>query len=127
MKHVLDRPVWSALTTRHATLAEGGILARRYPPSVIPFAATRDGSEESLRALAALPRPGEEMMVVEADSIVLPAGLVAVVAAPVVQMILTRTPPRVTDERIERLTETDAAEMLALATLTRPGPFTLGA
>jgi len=127
MKRVLDRPVWSALTTRHATLAEGGILARRYPPSVIPFAAARDGSEESLRALAALPRPGEEMMVVEADSIVLPAGLVAVVAAPVVQMILTCTPPRVTDERIERLTETDAAEMLALATLTRPGPFTLGA
>jgi predicted GNAT family acetyltransferase len=31
------------------------------------------------------------------------------------------------DERIERLTDADASEMLELATLTKPGPFTLRA
>jgi len=57
MKHILDRPAWSALTTRHAALAEGGDLARRYRPSIVPFAAARDDSEESLRALGELAGP----------------------------------------------------------------------
>src|SRR5690606_38050358 len=33
----------------------------------------------------------------------------------------------IADERIVPLTHADAAEMLELATLTKPGPFTLGA
>jgi predicted GNAT family acetyltransferase len=44
-----------------------------------------------------------------------------------VQMVLKRAPPRVSDARIARLTDADAAEMLELATLTKPGPFTLRA
>jgi predicted GNAT family acetyltransferase len=127
MTHILDRPVWSALTTRHAALAEGGALARRYDPSIAPFAAARDDSEESLEALAALAAPSENLLLVQVRDIVLPRGFVTVLAATAVQMILKRTPSKIRDERIERLTEADAAEMLALATLTKPGPFTLRA
>ncbi len=124
MAHVLDRPAWSALTTRHAALAEGGALAKRYEPGIIPFAAARDDSAESLAALAALPRPGEEMVLVYVDPIALPPELAVTHAAQVVQMVLTRAPAPVSDPRIERLSAADAEEMLALATLTRPGPFT---
>lgn len=127
MSHVLDRPAWNALTTRHAALAEGGDLARRYPPSIIPFAAARDDSAEALEALGALAAPGETMLIVEADAVALPPGFAAVNSARVVQMILVHAPANVADARIEPLTETDAAEMLALAELTRPGPFTLRA
>ena len=35
--------------------------------------------------------------------------------------------PLIEDERIEKLGEADAADMLELATLTKPGPFTLKA
>ena len=125
--HILDRPVWNALTTRQASLAEGGDLARRFPPSIIPFAAARDESEEALKALAALPKHDETMLLAEAGEIVLPPGLVTVVQAEAVQMILTRAPAKVADPRIEKLSDADAPEMLALATLTRPGPFTLRA
>jgi predicted GNAT family acetyltransferase len=127
VSHPLDTPAWSALTTRHAALAEGGPLARRYPPSIIPFAAARDAGAESLAALAALPRPGETMAIVQAGEIVLPPNLVASATATVVQMTLRRPPARTPDVRIEKLGEVDAAEMLALATLTNPGPFTLRA
>jgi hypothetical protein len=72
--HILDRPVWNALTGPHATLAEGGALARRYRPDIVPFAAARDDSAESLAALAALPRPGEVMALMEAGDLVLPPG-----------------------------------------------------
>ncbi|MCB1503295.1 MAG: GNAT family N-acetyltransferase [Bauldia sp.] len=127
MSHVLDRPVWNALRTRHAALAEGGPLARRYPPAVIPFGAARDDSDESLRALAALLAPDDTMMMAEAGPLATPPGLAVQASATVVQMILTRPLPAGADDRIARLGEADAEEMLALATLCRPGPFTLRA
>jgi ribosomal protein S18 acetylase RimI-like enzyme len=127
MKHILDRPVWSALTTRHAALSEGGDLARRYDPSIVPFAAARDDGEDSLQALGALGGPSDSMILIQADAIVLPRGFVAELRASGVQMVLRRPPPKMSDERIERLTETDAQEMLALATLTKPGPLSLRA
>ncbi|TIX95603.1 MAG: GNAT family N-acetyltransferase, partial [Mesorhizobium sp.] len=32
MKHVLDRPIWSALATRHQAFAQGDNLSKRYRP-----------------------------------------------------------------------------------------------
>ena len=55
---VLDNPVWSALSTTHASFAEGDELAKRYPSDVAPFAATGDLSPESYRSLARLLGPG---------------------------------------------------------------------
>jgi hypothetical protein len=53
-EHVLDRPVWSALTTRQVSFAIGDDRALRFDPEVAPFAATRDDAPESLAALEAL-------------------------------------------------------------------------
>lgn len=127
MSHPLDRPVWTALATVHAHLAEGGPLARRYPPAVIPFAAAADDSPEAGEALAALVGRGDKVVLAEFRPPVLPRGLVAVSVSPAVQMVAFEPTPPVSDPRIERLMPGDAPEMLALATLTRPGPFTLGA
>jgi predicted GNAT family acetyltransferase len=127
MTHLLDRPAWNALNGPHAALAEGGPLARRYRPDIIPFAAARDNSPLSLAALAALPRPGEVMVLVETSRPAVPPGFNAVRTGSLVQMILTRPPEPVADPRIVPLSEADAEEMLALAKLTEPGPFTLKA
>lgn len=43
------------------------------------------------------------------------------------QMIAGRPHEKISDPRIQPLTEADAADMLDLATLTKPGPFTLRA
>ena len=127
MTHPLDRPAWNALNGPHASLAEGGPRARRYRPDIIPFAAAQDDSPESLAALAALPRPDEVMVLVETPAPVVPPGLATAMTAKVTQMALTDTPAPVADERIETLGAADAEEMLALAKLTEPGPFTLKA
>lgn len=124
MSHILDRPIWSALETAHASLAEGNERARRYPPSIVPFAASADDRPESLEALENLPQGDETMLLVEAGPIAIPRGLAAVSEALAVQMIAERPHERVTDSRIQPLSEADAEEMLALATLTKPGPFT---
>jgi hypothetical protein len=72
MSHVLDRPIWHALSTRHAALAAGNSLAKRYLPSVHPFACGRDESPESLAALAGIAAPGETLILLQADEFVLP-------------------------------------------------------
>ncbi len=75
MTHPLDRLVWNALNGPHAQFAEGGALARRYQPDIIPFAASVDRSAESLAALAALAKPGEVMVLFDTEPPALPPGL----------------------------------------------------
>ncbi len=125
--HPLDRTIWNALTGPQKAFAEGSAPALRFRPDIIPFAAAADGGAGSLAALAALPRPREVMVLVEIMPPATPPGLVAVRTGAVTQMILARPAAAVDDARIEKLTEADAAEMLALAQLTEPGPFTLKA
>ncbi|MER8552673.1 GNAT family N-acetyltransferase [Mesorhizobium sp. M0976] len=127
MKHLLDRPIWSALQTRHQAFAQGGNLARRYRPLIVPFAATGADDAESLRALEKLVSPGESVILLQADAIALPTGLSATSTAAGVQMIAEQPLQIVSDQRVQRLTRDDAAEMLALALVTKPGPFTLEA
>jgi hypothetical protein len=127
MSYPLNRVVWNALAGRQAAFAEGGAAARRYRPDIIPFGAVRDRSTESLAALASLIKPGEVVVQVETEAPALPPGLVGVRSGDLVQMVLTDAPVAVADARIEMLAEADATEMLALAQLTEPGPFTLKA
>jgi predicted GNAT family acetyltransferase len=123
----LDRPIWNALNTRHAALAQGDGRAKRYAPDVHPFACSRDENPESLAALAEIAAPGETLILLQADELVLPPRFTAKVTAFGVQMVAERPMPVVEDERIKKLGEADAADMLELAMLTKPGPFTLKA
>jgi predicted GNAT family acetyltransferase len=126
MSHILDRPVWTALGSSHAQLCETNGRARRYPPSVIPFAAVGDDDPESFAALARLTQKDDVLFIVQAAQfpVVLPRELTSTFAAPVTQMLAEKPLPEIHDPRIERLSEADAAEMFALADLTKPGPFT---
>lgn len=127
MSHILDRAAWNALQTSHANIAEGGPLARRYPPSIVPFAAVRDNSPESWEAFANLLSGDESAAIVELGPYDIPPALEVVREMELVQMIAQKPYERISDPRIEPLTSGDAEEMLDLANLTKPGPFTLGA
>ena len=118
----LDRPVWASLTTFHASVAEGGERARRFVPDVNLFASARDDGPEAQAALAALVRPGERVFVLQVPPVLVPPTLRAIKTAGGVQMVATRLLTEAHDD-IEPLTDADAPEMLALATLTEPGPF----
>lgn len=123
MTHPLDRPVWAALTTRQAQLALGGGRALRLAPEFGLFAAAADASETSLQALADLVRDTGQAALFEADPPAAIRGLVITPGDPVSQMVAEA--PVVLEPNFELLAlgDADAAEMLELATLTRPGPF----
>lgn len=127
MKHPLDRPAWSALASRHAGLSQGGEDARRYAAGLPPFIAARDDSAAALAAFGDLVTPGEGLFLLQADDIVLPDGIVATLTADAVQLVAERPLAAPADDRVVTLGLADAADMLALAELTRPGPFTMDA
>lgn len=121
--HPLDRPVWSSLSTAHRPLSLGDDLARRYVIDVNLFASARDDSDEALAALTALVGSGEQVYQLQVPEITVPPGLVAVKRAWGVQMVAQQPLAGEPSADIVMLGDEDAAEMLALARLTQPGPF----
>lgn len=122
--HLLDRPVWASLSSHHEPLSIGNALARRYARDVNLFACARDDSPAALAALAELIGPGEQVYVAQTPTILVPPGCVVVKQAMAVQMLATRSLRAETSlDGIAPLGDADAAEMLALALLTEPGPF----
>jgi len=126
MTHILDRPVWSALDTAHASFAEGDLRARRFVASIGSFAGTVDDRPESLAQLAFLARCGGALVLLQADPLRLPDAIRAR-RAEGVQMVADADGLEADDPRIERLGIADAAEMLELARAASPGPFTIRA
>ena len=122
MTHPLDTPVWSALSTRQAGFDAEGRLSRRFPPDIGPLAAVRDKSAEAVAELVARIPAGDEVSLMEVAPPEAPAGVVATHAA-VLQMIAAGMSARDGGPKLEPLGDADAAEMLGLALLTRPGPF----
>ncbi len=120
---LLDNPVWNALSTTHASFAEGDDLAKRYPVDVAPFAATRDQSPESYHSLARLLGPEGTAAIPLATMPILPTGWTVVRKVDSAQMVWnTQTPPP-GEHSFEELTISNVDEMLALVELTKPGPF----
>lgn len=122
--HPLDRPVWSSLTGRQAHLAisRGGAL--RMDPDFGLFAALAEVSPESLAALGELVREHGPSGLVELSPPPPVPGADAASSALCWQMTARAiTPLKPLDFEIISLGDADAAEMLALATLTKPGPF----
>jgi ribosomal protein S18 acetylase RimI-like enzyme len=132
---LLENPIWNALRTGHAGIAQGDDRARRYPPDIGPLAGIRDQSAESWKSLR--PLAGEYPVVLfSLDPIRPPHGFAELRTGFVVQMIRTSAPgldseiedatnPRPSEFQLRQLTPTDAPEMVALAELTEPGPFRL--
>jgi predicted GNAT family acetyltransferase len=128
----LDRPAWASLSTHHAPLSEGNSLARRFVPDVNLFASARDDTPAALGALAALVQRDERVLLLQVPAVVVPPGLRAINEAKGVQMVAsrqiaggaTRAPgAHAALDDVLILSDADAPEMLALATLTQPGPF----
>lgn len=123
MPHPLDSPIWAALSTRQAHLSAGDTLARRFDEAIGPFAAAADASAMAVAALANLAHADDDMSLLERDPPAPPPGITLKLNADGVQMITAGFTRDGQTAAIEPLTDADAPEMLALARLTRPGPF----
>jgi ribosomal protein S18 acetylase RimI-like enzyme len=121
--HPLDHPIWSALTTRQRALAEGGALARRYPPAVAPFAAMADISPQNFAALGALTSRSDVAVLFTLDPVSPPAEFKILLAETGEQMIGAPAESSIRGAEIVTLGADDVPAMMALTELTKPGPF----
>lgn len=123
--HPLDTVIWRALTSAHESLAEGGERARRYPAAIAPFAATVDTEPPSFRSLLALVGEDDQIALFTTKEIEPPSTFAVVRRDAVDQMILEdggdcAAQP---DAAIVALGVADVPQMLALTSVTQPGPF----
>ncbi|MCP1195775.1 GNAT family N-acetyltransferase [Acetobacter senegalensis] len=121
-RNVLDRPVWNALTGRQAALSKGNDVVRCFDPAISPFGAVREDSAQNWDALVAL-ADGAELWVMEKEQAVFPPQIRKVRSAECLQMVARDVPAEDCTLSYCDLGEEDAADMLALARLTAPGPF----
>ncbi|ALL12631.1 GNAT family N-acetyltransferase [Caulobacter henricii] len=122
--HPLDRPVLSAFTGRQAELAILRGCALRLHPDFGLFATTVDDTPQALADLGTLVADHGDTGLVERHAPPPVPGTRVVSSALCLQMTAqTVVPAWATDFEILNLSDADAAEMLALATLTKPGPF----
>ncbi len=124
--HPLDNPIHGALTTRQAHLGDHHPPASKFHSEISILGGFAE-REAGLPALATLLAPGERVGVFM-DEPPTTSAFTVVASAPLLQMIhdgeapTTHAVPEI-ESQIVSLTEADAAEMIALAQLTKPGPF----
>ena len=122
--HALDNPIWSCLATRHAHIARGDALARRYPPDISPLAGVPAAAAANVAALKALVGVGDDVAIVGPHQPVLPDDWTTLYTSKVTQMLRSsRSQLPEGDVDVVTLGPADVDEMLALVELTKPGPF----
>jgi len=126
--HALDNPIWTALTTSQAHFAEGDGLARRFQAEIGPLAAFAEPTREAYLALEKLARTGTGAgIVLEASANaadVESAGFRILEQDSLLQMIYSDRELPASALDFVKLTAADVPEMVALATIMKPGPFT---
>jgi ribosomal protein S18 acetylase RimI-like enzyme len=129
--HPLDNPIWQALTTSQAHLARIGSSARRFPNDITSLGAFPEPSEECYRSLASILEDDEATGVLFDYPAEPPEGWTVLGGAPLLEMVHKNgssglpSNSRNLEPVIRELTVAKAPEMVALAQLTKPGPFGL--
>ncbi len=120
----LDNPIWEALQTKLERFAEVGAAARRFPPEVTLLAGCAEPTPEAFASLATLQTDGRPSVLFLDRVVNPPVGWKVIERDSLVQMVFVREAemPEIPKDIIE-LGEADTVEMLALAKLTKPGPF----
>ena len=139
MAHILDNPVWNALVTGNAALAEGEGEVKVFPADVAPFVGLKEINPGNLarlyqrvageRAVAIVaPAPIDIPVVwkvlnrIQALQMIYPAPAKAA-ASPSPITAAARRPAKAAGHSLIALGDKDIPAMLELTALTNPGPF----
>ena len=125
--HPLDNPIWTALTTNQSHFAQVSELARKFVPEVGPLAGFEQPTREAYASLGKLVPVGNRAgLFLEAPANrddVEAAGFKIVEQDSLLQMIYADCELPAWEPDFVPMTAADSPEMLALATMMKPGPF----
>jgi ribosomal protein S18 acetylase RimI-like enzyme len=126
VEHQLDNPVWHALIGPQAGVAIGGSKARHFPRALAPFSAISEAAPDAYADLAIDLPSGLEARLFRPSEEPAPSGWSVDSARPILQMIVESgglLDVHPAEGRLVTLDLAEAADMLALAEATKPGPF----
>jgi predicted GNAT family acetyltransferase len=125
--HPLDNPIWTALTTSQSHFAQVSELARKFVPEVGPLAGFAEPTPEAYASLGKLVSVGNRAGLFLAAPAnrddVEAAGFKIVEQDSLLQMIYADCELPAREIEFVPMTAADSPEMLALATMMKPGPF----
>ena len=129
--HPLDNVIWQALTTRQTHFAESCGEARRFLREVTLLSALQEPSDRGYDSLAGLVGPGGTAALFLDEPYSSRPGWDLLAGPRLIQMVyvsgngtnLPPAAPRVDGAPFVELGPRDSPEMVELAALTKPGPF----
>ena len=125
MEQFLDNPVYNALLSGDARLANGNNNVKYFDREVSPYVGIRDGYHDGFRDLFQLFQPGREILFATRKKIVVPEGWKLIREIEGSQFVLRekKSFQNKNTAVLVPLLPKHTAEMVKLAALTRPGPF----
>jgi predicted GNAT family acetyltransferase len=118
----LNNPVWVALNSGNAQLAQGGASARSFQERISPFVGLRDFSKHAFDALETIPT--ELPMAVVSKDFVTPTNTFEILQREkILQMVFNKETVEPLKMDSVKLNTLHVPLMLELTQLTRPGPF----
>ena len=124
VEQILNNPVYHALISGDRQMAKGSGRVRYFDEEVSPFAAIDDGYEHGFRDLHEQLSPGRRILFATREKIETPRGWQLAVAVGGLQFVYEKPVLEIESSSLPvLLDESHVDEMIALATLTKPGPF----
>jgi ribosomal protein S18 acetylase RimI-like enzyme len=124
MTHILDNPIYNALKTGNKHLAANAGQVSLFRRDVAPFAGMEYNTEADFEAISALSADTNPLVIFTPVKLTLPKTWNIVYEFDMKQMVYEGPmPPMQTDVTITELSDNHISEMIALTTLTKPGPF----
>lgn len=124
IKHILDNPVWEALSTEDKRFNRGTNALVFFPEDVSPFVGMEYWNDEDLATMDSLLPAERSFSVMIAGEVMIPPSFEILFTTPLYQMTCTSLQPIAqAGATIQHLAEADVPAMLALTALTKPGPF----
>lgn len=121
--HPLDNPIYESLGTSHARFAQCAGPARRFIPAISPLAGLAAPDRAAFDALASLAAPGDNAALFLHSPVDPGPDWSVTRNVGLLQMVHAGAALPAPDRPFLELGDADAPEMLALARLTKPGPF----
>lgn len=122
--HLLDNPVWYALTSGNSNFAQGNESAKYFPKDLSPFAAVAALNSEHFQSLYETLPFNEPVAIFTNDKSIFPAPWNIIGHIDGMQMLYAgKIKSKYDQDFIIPLDERHVPEMLDLAKLTNPGPF----
>jgi len=124
LQHILDNPVWEALTKEDKRFNIGTPALAYFPEDVSPFVGMEHWDEEDLDRMESLLPAERGFSVMIAGEVMIPPTFDILFTTPLYQMTCTHLKPiDHAGATIQHLGEADVPAMLALTAMTKPGPF----